>query len=801
MSVQAQSSGGPVGQLVVTADMIPPPPEPLEAQAKHHRAIAVHLEELHQQLVAANTLREQSAQSRGFDEGHQVNRQFAANVATAQSFHEGVATMFSAIAGVYRDVAAQQHSIVHTAQQEVAAAKTPGQIQAIIASHHAYARGVTTSGIEFATAQHGHFQAKHGADYTALVGHDRGLPERPAPAPAAPDHGRIIKPVDHNKPKGDDGAEDAPQTPGKNQPASVDDGSDRGRMHPGKTSSGDGAPGDAPPGTPGTFPGAPMSPTQLPIRSTGFGGGSSGGGGMGGMSPGGLGGGLGGLGSGNPMSGLSSGLGRVPSSAGGGLSSGLSGGGGVPSGLGQPSAAFAQGLSAGSAGGSVAHSLPPAAASGASPAPGGVPAAGLSTGQAMSSGVGSSGSHFAPAVSAGSAAVGSGPPAMMLPSPGMGAPAAPVSAAAPAGTAGAPTMPAGTSGAAGGGSGSGTGSPGGAGGGTGAVVPAVVTAPGNGRASAARIRSESPELLAAKALARQLRRDSDAAGYPIIEWVVGVFRSDTDQTTETVFMSSEGFGYIPHGVFVPRSARLLAVDPLVDNGFRERWFGWRDPSRVLVEYAQLRRPGGARLVAAAATHEVETLRTHGVEHALCAREDSTQLSMPPVLDDMHAHRLAVQCPSLYPRVTQLAACNDAAVLNQVIVPIVMQMMDGVQHGGGGVDCPPELRQMWDALGSGDEIPESAWKEFDLDTNVYYAITGASAGRSGDSPDDVALTGGGAVYQAQWLIARTMEVVRGWGQRPPPLADMVYAAAAAYPGDFSAKLDPMLRPLEADAALT
>lgn len=387
---------------------------------------------------------------------------------------------------------------------------------------------------------------------------------------------------------------------------------------------------------------------------------------------------------------------------------------------------------------------------------------------------------------------------MMLPSPGMGAPAAPVSAAAPpAGTPGMPTTPAGINGAAGGGPGSGTGSPAGAGAGAGAVVPAAVMAPGNGRA-AARIRSESPELVAAKTLARQLRRDSDAAGYPIIEWVVGVFRSDTDQTTEAVFMSSEGFGYIPHGVFVPRSARLLAVDPLVDKGFREKWFGWRDPSRVMVEYAQLRRPEGARLVAAAATHDVDTLRTHGIEHALCAREDSTQLSVPPVLDDMHAHRLAVQCPGLYPRVTQLAASNATAVLNQVMVPIVMQMMDGVQHGGN-VDCPPELRQMWDALGSGDEIPDSAWKEFELDTNVYYAITGACADRSGDSLSDVALTGGGAVYQAQWLIARTMEAVRGWGQRPPPLTDMIYAAAAAFPGDFAAKLDPMLRPLEAEAA--
>ncbi len=107
--------------------------------------------------------------------------------------------------------------------------------------------------------------------------------------------------------------------------------------------------------------------------------------------------------------------------------------------------------------------------------------------------------------------------------------------------------------------------------------------------------------------------------------------------------------------------------------------------------------------------------------------------------------------------------------------------------------------MWDALGSGDEISEKAWEDFELATDVYYATTGACPGRPGFS-DDIAEddTAGRAYYRAQWLVARTMELVRGWAKRPPPLADMVYASAAAYPGDFAAKIDPMLRPLESEA---
>ncbi|VBA34985.1 hypothetical protein LAUMK35_05836 [Mycobacterium pseudokansasii] len=381
---------------------------------------------------------------------------------------------------------------------------------------------------------------------------------------------------------------------------------------------------------------------------------------------------------------------------------------------------------------------------------------------------------------------------MMLPSPGMGAPpAAPVPAGLPAGSASG-TAPAGTfSGSSGGAAPAPTSA--GVGGAGAALVPAPVVSAGSARPT--RVPKQSPELLAAKALASQLRRDSDAALYPVIDWAVGVFRSESGSATETVFVSNEGFGYIPHGVFVPRSARLLTVDPLVDSAFRERWFGWLDPARVLVEYARLRAPGGARLVAAATTGSVvDALREFDVEHASCPRDYSEVLPAPPVLDDMHAHRLAVQCPQLYPRVTRLAGWNDRTVLNQVIVPLVMQMMDGVQLGGGGVDCPLELRAMWDALGTGDEIPQKAWDEFTLEARLYYTTTSSNPGRDGEAD-----TGGRAVYQAQWLVARTMEVVGGWAHRPPPLADMVYAAAAAYIGDFAVELEPILRPLEDEAA--
>ena len=53
---------------------------------------------------------------------------------------------------------------------------------------------------------------------------------------------------------------------------------------------------------------------------------------------------------------------------------------------------------------------------------------------------------------------------------------------------------------------------------------------------------------------------------------------------ETVVTSNDGASYIPAGVYVPCSVRVLATDPLVDDHFRQLWFGWSDPARVLIEY-------------------------------------------------------------------------------------------------------------------------------------------------------------------------------------------------------------------------
>ncbi|MCH9701117.1 MAG: hypothetical protein K0U76_06950, partial [Actinomycetia bacterium] len=140
-----------------------------------------------------------------------------------------------------------------------------------------------------------------------------------------------------------------------------------------------------------------------------------------------------------------------------------------------------------------------------------------------------------------------------------------------------------------------------------------------GQTAAARQRRESADAAAAKELAWKLQHAAVHMNSAVTDWTVGIFRSPSG--TETVITTNDGASFIPHSVYVPRSARLLAADPLVDDHFRQLWFGWHDPARVLVEYARMRSETGWRLVAAATTGAVSALRDAGVEHPpSCARD-------------------------------------------------------------------------------------------------------------------------------------------------------------------------------------
>src|SRR5271156_5979936 len=682
-----------------------------------------------------------------------------------------------------RELSAHLETIDHQAHDELAGAPAEEQ-PGIIAKHRARAETVHHG----AAATLGYWNTQTVESIEPLVAGIVGrtipdAPPPPMPIPAeTPDSGP--SPVERRGEKlgGQDGDVEggdvepspaaiqrrAPKTRGESDGASSDPDRIERRASEGDT---------VPPSLPVGFPG----------------GGSSSAGGLGGF---GSGGGLSGLGSGGGMGSLgpSGGLSGLPSDGmPGAQAAGLSGG--LPSSLPaapQPATsagAVSQGVSAGSSVGSSASSLSPVTGIGSGATASttetsvATPTAGLSSGAVPSTGLGAAG-----ASATGSAvSPGLGGPTMMVPPPGMGAPAAPVSTGSGMG----PSAMSANSGAAS--SGGSLGSAGGPQVGSGQngalLVPASVHACGSADA-AHRQRTDSAELASAKALALKLRRDCDGARYPIIEWAVGMFRGEAGGATECAVMSNEGFGYTPWGVFLPRATRLLATDPLADSEFRAKWFGCDDAGQVLVEYAKLRAQRGSHLVAVGLTRQSGCERVPGVEYGVCPPRNMNENCSEPVLDDMHAQRLEVLHPDLFARVQRLTDTHAAArgFASQVCVPLAMQMIDAVQMSVGG-QTPTELRQMWDALGTGEAISEDDWQQFLMASMVFYVNLSASR---------VPLDAGVAErerYHAEWVTARTMEFLRGWQRTTPDVADMIYAAAVAYPGDFAAKFEPLLRVFE------
>jgi hypothetical protein len=775
-------SAGSYGPLIVTPDMVPPDASHWDAQEQTYRAGAQTWDGIHRQIVSDNAAFRQAADSTGFDKAHEAGALLAEEAKTISEWHDGVATKANGIAGVLRETAAAQDQLVRDADAQIQAAKLPGEREALVTQYHMQARTQTGWGVEAAMALHTSF--KGSTENTRAL----DLLTRYGDVPNSP----AIQPVDNPSPgivQEDDPLKRADDTGDKvakpEQPPADPTGasSTQSGVEPG----GNASPADggitstAGPVTQAT-PGAATSPraSASPLSGGGMpsmgGMGSGGGGGMGsgGMPkmPGGLGsGGMPGMGS-NP---LSSGMGQMP-----GAGSGLPSAGGMPSagtGAGSPAAAFTQGLSTGGAIGGGMPAAPPAPAS---PSPalsaGGhaVPAAPVSatSGGGMSPAAAQPGmvAPAAPAAAPTGAGMGAGGGApMMLPPGSMGPPAGAVPPA---------TMTAGAASAV---SSAPSASPSPSGAGAGAtLIPASVVAAG--QTAAARERRESADAAAAKELAWKLQHAAQAVNYPI-EWAVGIFRSSSG--TETVITSNDGASYIPAGVFVPRSVRVLATDPLLDDHFRQLWFGWSDPARVLVEYAQLRAELGWRLVAAATTGPLSALRDAAVEHPpSCTRQTNPLLQpgqqvAPPGMDSMHVHRLAMLWPEVYPRLVRVMD-TDPMLQDRIVAATSALLMNSATTQAQAVEggIPNAVRAIWLTRGGDRDPSPQQWAEYDAAAKDFNTVTSIFRPGFVGQADPSETVEELVRYRAHWLVARTAELIGGWATRPLPLPDMCYAAAAA-----------------------
>ncbi len=123
-----------------------------------YRAGAASWSEIHEQISRDNAAFKAAADSPGFDEAHRAGAVLAQEALTIAEWHGKVAEKCSGIAQIMRETAAGQQQLIRDADAKIAAAKLPGEAQALVTTYHGVARYQTEAGVTAAMALHTSFK-------------------------------------------------------------------------------------------------------------------------------------------------------------------------------------------------------------------------------------------------------------------------------------------------------------------------------------------------------------------------------------------------------------------------------------------------------------------------------------------------------------------------------------------------------------------------------------------------------------------------------------------------------------------
>jgi hypothetical protein len=262
--------------------------------------------------------------------------------------------------------------------------------------------------------------------------------------------------------------------------------------------------------------------------------------------------------------------------------------------------------------------------------------------------------------------------------------------------------------------------------------------------------------------------------YAAIDWCVGVFK--TQSGPQTVVVSSEGASYIPPGVFLPRSVRLLFADPGHSDAFRARWFAWVNPAQTMLAYTatctELDPNIELYAVAVSTDHGGSALpaRDAGVPHY----EDCSLLVSPisadapaPNLDATRMHRLEALDRAAYARLTRTPDRSESWTTTETAVRVALSRAAALL----GFSVPPAIRQISQVLGNGETVTDDQWN--DLELVRVNAILDSASQRPGRMLDS---DGASPYARAYHNLARLAELLALWRGNDPQHAEIAYTAA-------------------------
>lgn len=267
--------------------------------------------------------------------------------------------------------------------------------------------------------------------------------------------------------------------------------------------------------------------------------------------------------------------------------------------------------------------------------------------------------------------------------------------------------------------------------------------------------------------------------YPGLHWCVGIFNVATG--IETVIVTNDGASYIPPGVYVPRSARVLFADPELGTGFQAKYFGWVNPAATMVAYAAERAVHDPNVV----LHAVAASTDPGGSSVLPARRagvlhyqdcDSTRSPIDaatpaPELDESRVHRLAVMSPQSYEQLNDdsLPPTERRSAAWEATAGAVATALAGAEplH----IEVAPVIREILGGLASGSPISDEQWaalQEVRLYGKSLFMRPGFIEVEPSGDPNTTVL------YRAHHNLDRAVEALSLWRGDNPDFADIVYA---------------------------
>ncbi|WAJ48014.1 hypothetical protein OK015_28620 (plasmid) [Mycobacterium sp. Aquia_216] len=296
------------------------------------------------------------------------------------------------------------------------------------------------------------------------------------------------------------------------------------------------------------------------------------------------------------------------------------------------------------------------------------------------------------------------------------------------------------------------------------VVGSGVGASAGAAAEGVRSSRPDPLLESASQLVYQLLHASQKSKYLFMDWCVGVFR--TQSGVETVVVNSDGAGYIPAGVFVPRSARMLFADSTLSPAFRSQWFSWANPAETMLAYAELATKNSpdvelwALAVSTSYGGSSVPARAASVPHFEdCPAELSPISETAPVmpLDESHMHRLETVDRALYARLLgfgdgPLPDPSEAWRMTQEAAEATLGRAGAVRD----LAVPPVIREILGTLRSGVPVKQECWTALE---GAYIEAVGMGTSLR---PGLINRDGASPHVLAYFDLSRLVEILLLWG---------------------------------------